>query len=511
VGAITAGAAAPAGALTPSQERGKRIYLASSATRGPVSAVLGDAGVEIPGEALLCGDCHGRDGKGTLEGGVAASDIRREVLARPSIRSGPSGRERPAYDRESLRRALVSGADPAGRPLHLAMPRYRMEAADMEDLLDYLEVLGAERSPGVGDAELSLGAVLPRTGRLAEAGRAVEEVLGAFLEAANGRGGIHGRRLALKIADPSAGGPAAALADLERQGVFCLLGSLAGGEEEAAALEEAARARGVPLVGPVGLAARAEVPPNPYVFHLLPSVGDQVRALAAHALEDPAGGVALAAGENEAGLAARRAFASEMSLHGAGTAPVVPIPAAADLADGVVEALSGSRPASVLVVAGSEQVAAVSAALARAPWRPRVLSLAALAGGRILEAPPGEAARIVLAYPGPPPEEARGALAAFAGFLGEAKVRPRFVGFQIVALAAAQVLAEGLRRTGRDLTREGLVAELEKLHDFPTALAPGVGFGPNVRTGSRLVSLVRPDPASGRFVRVGPAPEAAGP
>jgi ABC-type branched-subunit amino acid transport system substrate-binding protein len=247
-----------------------------------------------------------------------------------------------------------------------------------------------------------------------------------------------------------------------------------------------------------------EIPPNPYVFHLMPGVADQVRVLVRRALQESIPSVALAATEEEIGTEGRRAFENEMSLHGAAPATVVPIPSLGGAKYQVVEALAPFRPTSVIVIGSPHDVAAAASVLRAAPWRPQVMSLAALYGKEVFELPPSAAEGMLLAYPGPLPGDGERQLRIFSGFLEEAGVRPRFVAFQLVALAAAQVLVEGLKKAGRDLTRDGLVAALETLRDYPTALAAPVTFGPNMRTGVRAARLVRPDPEGHRFVLVEP-------
>ena len=53
------------------------------------------------------------------------------------------------------------------------------------------------------------------------------------------------------------------------------------------------------------------------------------------------------------------------------------------------------------------------------------------------------------------------------------------------AVAALAVLIEGAERTGRELTREKLIAALETLYRFDAGLGAPVTFGPNRRIGAR--------------------------
>ena len=63
-----------------------------------------------------------------------------------------------------------------------------------------------------------------------------------------------------------------------------------------------------------------------------------------------------------------------------------------------------------------------------------------------------------------------------------------------------EVVAEGLKRGGRDISRERLVTALEGLYDYETGLAPRLTFGPNRRVGAAGAYVVRIDPERKEFV-----------
>ena len=71
---------------------------------------------------------------------------------------------------------------------------------------------------------------------------------------------------------------------------------------------------------------------------------------------------------------------------------------------------------------------------------------------------------------------------------------------QLAALAAAKVLTEGLKRGGRDISRESLVGVLEGLYAYETGLTPHLTFGPNRRVGAAGAYVIRIDPERKEFV-----------
>jgi hypothetical protein len=83
-----------------------------------------------------------------------------------------------------------------------------------------------------------------------------------------------------------------------------------------------------------------------------------------------------------------------------------------------------------------------------------------------------------------------------------------YLATQAFVYAAAQVFVEGLRRSGRGLSRTRLVAALEGLSDFETGLTSAVSFGPNRRVGALGAHVVPLDlerrtlGSGGRWIRL---------
>jgi len=413
-----------------SVERGRRIFQeGTSPSGGEIVAVMSDAGVEVPASAVPCAGCHGRDGKGRPEGGVTPSDLTWTALTRPYGVTHSSGRKHPPYDAKLLKRAVSMGVDPAGNALHVAMPRYRMSLQDMEDLVAYLRELGTGSDPGVSDTAVRVGVVLPPAGPLSGLGQSVRAALTARFEAANGDGGIYGRRIeprffeAPEQADQRRGWTADFL---QREEVFAAVAPFfAGADAEMASLFAEKQ---VPAVGPFSLHPREEVALNRYVFYLLPGLETQEKALAA--------------------FAARQGWPRPVTAH-AGDRPTG--------ADPIL--FSGSGPEALEWLREADRLG----------WHPRVLATGAAADGSFLAAPAAFDGKLFLALPSEPEHAAA----------------------QFAALAAADVLIEALKRAGRDLSREGLVDQLESLNGFATGSAPPLTFGPARRLGARGAYVVR--------------------
>ena len=491
--------------LTPGEQRGRQIYLeGTSPSGGEIVAVLGDAQIEIPASSVPCASCHGRDGRGRPEGGVSPSDLRWRSLTRPYGITHPSGRTHPAYDERLLKRAVAMGIDPAGNQLHVAMPRYRMSLQDMADLTAYIKRLGGEPAPGVTDAEVRIGVVLPPAGSLAPMGRAVRAALEAQCAQWNAKGGLYGRKLEPRFLEPPADAAArrdAVAGFLDREAIFAVLAPFFPGAD--AELTSLFAESEIPVVGPFTLHPRNDG--GGPVFYLLPGLESQGLALARFAHTLPAAGAG--------GEAARPAIvapaeaeldATILGIRDAGPWPAAPSvvrwPRGAFDPAGTARSLAAISADPVFFLGSGQEAVALLRAAEPLGWHPRLLLTAAAADAPLFFTPAAFDGRILVALPalsGDPPPAAYSELAA-------TRPLPReHLSAQLTALGAAEVLAEALRRTGRELTRDRLIEQLEGIRKLQIAYGPPVSYGPSRRLGANGAYVLKVDRAARAFVQAG--------
>jgi len=479
-------------------ERGRALYTlgTSAGDRAVTARIFG--GERVPAATLPCVQCHRPDGSGGVEGGRGVPRLTRATLAMPRESRGGGERARPAYDRDTLARAIRDGKDAAGRAFDELMPRYEMDERDLADLLAYLAVLGDEPAPGCDERRVRVATLLPLSGADAARGAALRLVLEAALARWNEAGGLHGRALELVAADcgsTSAAARAAAEA-LLAGGVLCFLAPAGPGSEPALLRELAAR--GVPVVGPLGITPEA-TDPGP-VFWLLASFADQGRARARHLAA--AGG---RCGFLDDGTPAARALraACERELGEAHTAR------------GERSELVALRPERLVCLGSAAWLERELAALSTTDWRPRLALASVLLDGSPRLA--GFAVDLVAPALGPGwsagGERFDALLAELAPRLPEAGAGAPLLR---AAYAATELLAHGLRAAGRDLSRERLTAALSEVRRLETGVMPPLTFGRTLRVGTHAsvvvsyaadgalddVRLVEPAPA-------GLAPDAA--
>ncbi|HKP14227.1 MAG TPA: ABC transporter substrate-binding protein [Blastocatellia bacterium] len=503
-------AAQGADGLSPQEIRGKRIYVKGVGESGEIKALLGSGDLELSGGAFPCANCHGLRGEGTSEGGLQPPPLNWQALTSPQ-RWAYGGKTRGPYNETTLARAITSGVNADGGRLHPGMPRYKMTAEQMADLIAYLKKLGKEldHDPGVSEQTIKVGAALPMSGPLARIGESVRQALLAYFNEVNREGGIYGRRFEVVIADSrgDAAGTAEATRRLvEQDEVFALVGSFEPAASEAA--NEFLRQREVPLVGPVTLSPRLPAVPNPYVFYLLPSFADQSRSLVdfiSRAVPPPAGRTALRLAvvyaENDLDEDALFGLKGAAQLY---SMPIVAehryqmgklSPAAA------VKSLSEQKPDCVFFFGSGDEFVAVAGAMERMHLQARLCSSAVMLGRAAFNLPPGLVASTYLSYPASLPD--RDNFAEFIALMRGAGVELKNTAFQAAAYAAAKVFVEAVKSSNRQLSRAVLVRALEQLRDYQTGVTPPVTFGPNRRIGASGSYIVKIALDQKQYVPVG--------
>lgn len=494
--------------LSPEEAAGKRIYLEGiGSANGEISARVGAAGIVVPAAAMPCANCHGEDGRGRPEGGVRPPDITWNRLTRPYGQAQINGRSYGPYDEAALARAVSEGRDPAGNRLDPAMPRFVMSPRDMASLGAYLKRLEEDRDPGVAESELRLGTLLPKYGQLAELGATAEAVLRGALAQINQAGGIHGRRLVLAVRDPGLDRQSTELALeqlLNEDGVFALVAPLIPALD--GDLAELVGRAGVPLVGPLTLLDEEDA--SPLVFNALPGLREQLFALAGYAsndlgLEQPEALVVYTDEARQQSLA--EALARNLLKQGWAGVRLLGYESLDN--EGVfLHAAQGAQ--GVFFLGQSDTFARLAGQLQAADLSPYLFAASVQVAGSVLSLPPQFSGRVFLAYPFMPadwPAEGQAALMAIRrsqGLNGQNAV------LQVGAYCAALLLSEGLKRAGREVSRDKLVSALEGLHGFHTGLTPALNFGPGQRMGSAGAHIVTVDLHGqlfrplGRFIKV---------
>jgi ABC-type branched-subunit amino acid transport system substrate-binding protein len=491
--------------LTPTERRGRAIYLRGESLAGrEIIPSIGD--LEVPAATVHCAGCHGLRGEGKTEGGVSAGNLTWTNLTKSYGHTHANGRKHGPFTLSSFILAVVHGVDPNQNRLGAAMPRYRISAEDMADLIAYLKRIEFDQDPGLTADTIEVGVPLPTQGPLAEVGAAMREVLTAYFDDLNVRGGIYNRKIKLHFtAGEAVNATFASARDMARQGqAFAFVGGLsAGADIEMAAV---ASAEEVPFVGPSTLLPQTGKPPNRYVFYLLPGAAEQARALINFADTKLSLKKSSTAVVYQKGLLPTAAGTAAMDQARArGWSSVVEKTYEAKNFDATqqVRELKAQRIEALFFFGDSTQVTSLMAAANVVEWKPNIFLLGTLAAQDINNVPALFKGKIFLAFPTVPADITAEGSAEYRTLLEKYKVNARHRASQFAALAAAKTFVEGLKRAGADLTREQLVSALEGLYEFDTGLTSRLTFGPNRRIGAAGAHMVTVNPETKEFSAVG--------
>ena len=481
--------------LSQRELRGKQIYEEGTSPSGKEIIAIANRGeTKVPAPLFPCANCHGPDGKGKPEGGVVPSNIQWNELSKPYEITHESGRSHPAYTEQTFKMALLMGLDPARNQLNDAMPRYLLSRDDANDLLAYIQRLGEVLDPGLSPEVIRIGVVLPPKELLPDMHTAVQSALSSYFKDLNTAGGIFGRTIELVFTDLSrhSGDPASGLRKfLEQEPVFGLTSSfLRGAETELANVVEQEQ---VPLVGAFASTLRLGFPLNRHIFYLEWGLEGQVRALAKFAaedlsLKDPRVLVVSAANGSQDGIA--RAFIA--TCEAAGWGRIQQFVSWPDDHNKTLNRLAAEQP-DVLLLLTSGLADPLSRSSFPTEWRPIVLAPASLAARDAFKWPSAVGGRIFLSLPALPVDRSPRSLEHYTRLREAFGLPDRHRSAQIVSLASAATLVQGLRLAGRELSREDLIDALEGLYQFETGWGPTVTFGPNRRVGSSSVYVMEVD------------------
>jgi ABC-type branched-subunit amino acid transport system substrate-binding protein len=356
-------------------------------------------------------------------------------------------------------------------------------------VLGALLVPAALAQNGVTHDKIVLGQAAVFSGPAAQLGIQMRNGVKAYLDYVNAQGGVHGRKIELVTEDDryeASVAPVASRKLIEEHNVFALLGYVGTptGTEHVKVITPAK----VPLVGMFTGAEVLRVPFNRYVFHVRASYYDETEKIVEQIVSIGGKSIAVFYQDDNYGLAGLRGTEiavkkRNMTLSATGTVERNTVKV-----EQAVKTINAVKPDAVVMIsqytscaefirqmkqAGSNatfyNVSFVgSKALADALGKDGV----GVAISQVVPFPWGRAVPVVKEYQ---------QLAAKAGYTDY-----NFSAME--GFLSAKVAVEGLRRAGRNLTRDAYIAALEKMQDVDLG-GFYVSYSPTNRAGSKFVDL----------------------
>jgi ABC-type branched-subunit amino acid transport system substrate-binding protein len=323
----------------------------------------------------------------------------------------------------------------------------------------------------------------------------------------NKHGGIHGRQIELVVAeytDDAVRNVWRVREVLERESIFALVGSYSIGIE--AELAEIAEEFEVPAVGPFTQLPRTGDNGERHTFYLTGGLVEQAavlarslvgrtdEALTSVAVVHPAGRIYEHAVETVQGVLAR---------YGAPAAVEVPYTPPDFDVTAIADALLSTGSQAVLVLTSAKELNLLGTELQKRSAAPDLLLPGLFASADMFALGDAYGGRLLVGYPSIPADHTPAGVREFETLHADYAFGYEHSAAQISAFVAAKVLAEGLKRAGRGLSREKLMDALEGLSEFRPGLMPALSYGRRNRIGANGGYVLEADLGQQKFVGAG--------
>ncbi len=351
-----------------------------------------------------------------------------------------------------------------------------------------LAVCSAALAQGVTDSQVLLGQSVALTGPAQQLGLDMQLGSTLYFNKVNSAGGVHGRRIVLKTLDD--GYEATRAAENTRrlirdERVFALFGYV-GTPTSAASLPIFTEAH-VPFVGPFTGAELLRDPVNPLIFNVRASYYDETEAIVQHLTAMSVDRIAVFYQNDaygQAGLSGVERALKRRNLQVVAKGTVERNTVDVKKA---VEAINKAQPQAVVMISAYKSCAAYIKETRVAGQNPTFWNVSFVGSKALAKELDKEGRGVQISQVVPFPWDGSvPVVREYQRAMAEAKAEPGFGTLE--GYIAAKVMVEGLRRAGRNLTREGFVRAMESIQDYDVG-GFKVSYGPGNRSGSKFVDL----------------------
>jgi ABC-type branched-subunit amino acid transport system substrate-binding protein len=332
--------------------------------------------------------------------------------------------------------------------------------------LMWVGTLGAAEN-GVTDKEIRIGQFAAISGPAAQLGQRMQVGMQAYFSSVNAQGGVHGRSIKLLIRDDGYEPEKAAIAVkalIQDDKVFALAGSV-GTPTGLAALPILTEAK-IPLIGMFTGAQALREPFNRQVFHVRASYFDETERIVQHLTTLGAKKISVFYQNDaygKAGLEGVVRALAKRQLAPVSTATVERN--SVDVAQSLAAILK-SEPEAIVQVSAYKSCAALIKQ-ARAKGYGGQFFNVSFVGSKALADELGDIGQGIVISQVVPFPYAQGSpvVREYQQCMAESGQKD-FDFSSLEGYLTARILVEGLRRAGKNLSRDGLINGLESMHDF---------------------------------------------
>lgn len=362
-------------------------------------------------------------------------------------------------------------------------------------------VLAASAEEGITDTTILIGQTIGLTGTVSGAVKEQTEGANAYIAGVNKHGGINGRKIELRIMDDKflphlAAANAASL--VRNDHVFALFQSR--GTPQTEAILPILAANKIPLIAPSTGGAEFYEPVNRWVFNVRARYQDEVIKAIEHFVTVGIRNIGLLTYEKDdpLGLDGITGFNKGMAAHNIKPAIVAIFPRLEPDFKSTAQKVIAAKPDALIIVSSGRNTIEIIKQIRAQGSAMQIMTMSNNSSlGFVKDLGPAGAGVIVTQIT-PAPH-------LISSVLGqEFKIAAKETGAAVSYAAmegfvSAKVLVEGLRRGGRNLTRESFIHGLESMKRVDLG-GLMVNYGPTHHTGSEFVELTMIG-KDGHFIR----------
>lgn len=337
-------------------------------------------------------------------------------------------------------------------------------------------VYGAD--PGITDKEIKLGCFQPLSGTIGYMGNAIKEGAMSFFEEVNAAGGIHGRKINFIVEDDEYK-PARSLAMarklITQDNVFAFVGNMGTANQLAA--YPFIEGEKVPIIGWLSISDATTQPPKPYGFVLTAPQSIEAKVMVDYAFRElklPSLGMLYQ--NDEWGQNAFKQAQSQMDKWKKQFTIIQTFERlAVDISSQAIK-MKEAKPDGIICYALGKEAALFVKELGKLDWRPRLFGPSGLNDPTNLNLMgPGSEGLMIPTYYYPLDSDKPG-IKKFLEAMKKhyPKSTPSSQG--LMGWSAADLFVYAAQKTGRDLTREKLIATLESTRNYDQGIGAPVTY-----------------------------------
>ncbi len=344
--------------------------------------------------------------------------------------------------------------------------------------------------PGVTTKSILLGQSAAFSGPAAQLGIQMNIGTKVYLDHVNAQGGVHGRRIELKTRDDRY--EANLCADtttklIEEDKVFALI-SYVGTPTTAAAMPIITEAK-VPLVGPFTGAELLRTPVNRYIFNVRASYYDETEKIVDLLVSNGNTNIAVFYQDDNYGLAGLKGVEIAMAKRNLKISALGKVERNTIKVEDAVKSINAARPGGVVMISAYTSVAEFVRQMKKAGSITQFYNVSFVGSKALADALKDEGYGITISQVVPFPWSSSGVrvVKEYQEIMTKAG-NTDFNFSSLEGFIVGKVMVEGLKRAGKDLTREKLIAALESMNNVDLGEFV-VSFSPTNHSGSKYVNI----------------------